>query len=551
MKNKTINLAFLTPLIFIVMYILPLGLRDLWSPDEIRYAEIAREMVSSGNWTVPTFNGLRYFEKPVMGHWMNAFSQVLFGENNFSVRFASVLSSAGAAFCLWLLVSRFITRQLGWVSASIFISLFIVAGIGTYSVLDSIFTLWLTAAFTAFFFAISANNSAARYKDYGLAGLFCGLAFLTKGFLALALPVIVVLPYLLWQKQFLPMLRWGWWVMAIALLICLPWSVAIHLAEPDFWSYFFWIEHIQRFSATNAQHSAPFWYYFAYLPLAMLPWIFVTPTAVRHLATHLNVPLIRYALLWMVIPIVFFSLAKGKIVTYILPSMAPLAILLAVGLNSAYQKQAKGFKWGSMVNATIMALLAVAFLMLSYMGWLPLDDAEYYRPWLAFTAFASWALFACLALRCKTLDAKIGCYTMMPVGLFLLFWAIIPNLSINAKMPATFIEELKPLVTAQTVLVGDHPSTVSALNWYLQRGDVYLVDSKGELTYGLSYPDAVERYIERQKLTEFIQTKQQTSAVLIFMRGLPLAASALPKITLRIERGRFSAFYFAKRGDHH
>ncbi|HEY5714799.1 MAG TPA: phospholipid carrier-dependent glycosyltransferase, partial [Psychromonas sp.] len=212
MQKTTINLAVVTPLIFIAMYILPLGLRDLWSPDEIRYAEIAREMVSSRNWTVPTFNGLRYFEKPVLGYWMNALSQVLLGENNFSVRFASVFSSAGSAFCLLLLVDRFVNRQIAWITVSIFISLFMVAGIGTYSVLDSIFSLWLTAAFTAFFFASAADNSAARYKDYGLAGLFCGLAFLTKGFLALALPVIVVLPFLLWQKQFMSVLRWGWWV---------------------------------------------------------------------------------------------------------------------------------------------------------------------------------------------------------------------------------------------------------------------------------------------------------------------------------------------------
>ncbi|WP_372881368.1 lipid IV(A) 4-amino-4-deoxy-L-arabinosyltransferase [Psychromonas sp.] len=550
MQKLTINLALITPLIFVVMYIIPLGLRDLWSPDEIRYAEIAREMVSSGNWTVPTFNGLRYFEKPVMGHWMNAVSQLLFGENNFSVRAASVFSSAGSALCLWLLVERFITRQMAWISTSIFISLFMVAAIGTYSVLDSMFSLWLTAAFSAFFFAFTADNSAGRYKNYGLAGLFCGLAFLTKGFLALLLPVIVVFPFLLWQKQFTSILRWGWWVIAIALLVCLPWGVAIHLAEPDFWFYFFWVEHIQRFAATNAQHSEPFWYYFAYLPLAILPWLFVAPTAIRHLGKHLNLPLIRYALLWAVIPILFFSLARGKIVTYILPSMVPLAILLAVGLSSAYQKQTRGFKWGSVVNAIVMALIASAFLILYYLGYLPLEQGEHYRPWLAFTAFSFWALFACLAIRTTTLEAKICCYSMMPVGLFLFFWASIPNLSINSKMPAAFIEELKPYVTEKTILLADHPSTMSALNWYLQRNDVYLLNSKGELEYGLSYPDAADRFITQQQLAEFIKTKQNNSTLLIFMRGSALPETQLPGISKRFQRGRFSAYYFAKDTSH-
>lgn len=550
MRKSTINLSLLTPLIFIVIYIVPLGLRDLWSPDEIRYAEIAREMVSNGNWTVPTFNGLRYFEKPIMGHWMNAISQLLLGENNFSTRAASVFSTAGSAGCLLLLVNHFVNRQTAWISVCVFISLFMVICIAGYNILDSMFTLWLTAAFTAFFFAFAAHNSPARYRDYGLTGLFCGLAFLTKGFLALLLPVIVVLPYLLWQKQFLSILRWGWWVMAVTLLTCLPWALAIHAAEPDYWHYFFWVEHIQRFAAKDAQHSAPFWYYFAYLPFTLLPWTFLAPTAIRHLRDHLHSPLIRYLLLWAVLPMLFFSIAQGKIVTYILPSMAPIAILLALGLTTAYEKQAKGFRWGSIVNIIFTAVTAGGFLVLYYTGHLPLESREYYRPWLAFTALIYWALCAFSAIRSNTLEAKISCYSIMPMGFFLLFWAMIPNLSIDSKMPASFIEELKPLVSKQTLLIADYPATMSALNWYLKRDDVYLLEGKGEVKYGLSYPDAADRYIERQNLAQFIQTKQQQADILILLRDLQLFPSELPKITRQFERGRFRALYFAKIGVH-
>ena len=84
-------------LLFVLFVLVPLGLRPMWIPDESRYAEIAREMLESGNWVVPTLLGMHYFEKPVAGYWFTAFSQAVLGENLFASRLPAALATGLSA----------------------------------------------------------------------------------------------------------------------------------------------------------------------------------------------------------------------------------------------------------------------------------------------------------------------------------------------------------------------------------------------------------------------------------------------------------------------
>lgn len=218
---------FLTGFAFILVYLLPLGVRPLFIPDEVRYAEIAREMITRGDWVVPHLNGLDYFEKPILGHWVHAISQLLFGETRFAVRFPSVLSSGLIALLLvWFgnISSRVNTQKtLGPLTALIFLSTLAVAGIGTFAVLDSLLALFLTLTLVVFFQATESEKSSRQEKLWlTIAGVGCGLAFLTKGFLALAIPILVAVPYLLWQKRWRDLLRMAWLPLLVAFLVALP-----------------------------------------------------------------------------------------------------------------------------------------------------------------------------------------------------------------------------------------------------------------------------------------------------------------------------------------
>jgi len=334
--------GFFVLALYLLIYIFALAGRPLFVPDESRYGEIPREMIANGDFVSPRLDGLRYFEKPVLGYWIHAASIRVLGQNRFALRLPSALAVGLSGLIIFFLLrlsgAGREDESLPWLGAAVFFTTFEVMAVGTFTVLDSLLAFFLTACIAAFFLATEAAAGSSRERVFlVLAGIACGLAFLTKGFLALAVPVAAIGPYLLWEKRPRDLLRMAWLPFLVAVLVALPWSLAIHAREPDFWHYFFWVEHVKRFIARDAQHGEPFWFYLAAAPLLFLPWSFVLPAALvgvrRQLAgTGVRPRLLRFALCWFVGPFVFFSAAHGKLLTYILPCFPPFALLLSLSL---------------------------------------------------------------------------------------------------------------------------------------------------------------------------------------------------------------------------
>ncbi|MBU0986284.1 MAG: phospholipid carrier-dependent glycosyltransferase [Proteobacteria bacterium] len=183
-KFKLLILGF-----FLLFYILPLGFRPIFIPDESRYAEISREMIASGDWIVPHLNGLRYFEKPVMGYWLNAISIKMFGENAFAVRFPSAMATGLSAFIIFFLVRWFSNRNfLGSITAVIFLTCFEVYGVGTFNVLDSMLAMFVTASMTSFFSPIIAILSKKKERFFIVVRCFLRACIPYKGFFGVCNP---------------------------------------------------------------------------------------------------------------------------------------------------------------------------------------------------------------------------------------------------------------------------------------------------------------------------------------------------------------------------
>jgi len=480
-------------------------------PDETRYAEISREMLDTGDWIVPKLDGLQYFEKPILGHWLHAISQYLFGQNAFAVRLPSALAVGFSALAIFLLVYHFSGgASIGLSAVATFLTSLEVFAVGTFCVLDSMFSLFITAAMVTFYFAWMEKMSRKKYLFLILSGIFCGLAFLTKGFLAFMLPALIILPFAIWQHKLKYLLTICWIPLITAVLVALPWSVAIYIREADFWRYFIINEHIDRFiHAGRDQHPEPFWFFIPILAGGALPWTPIFPLVVAGLRkTRLKDPFLRFLVCWLIFPFLFFSICRGKLGTYILPCYPPLAILIAIGLLKYLAAGKMQALSRCLRNTAAVLFIIIVALILSYTAIPRLriyDRSEVWKCVIIVIGIITYALLLLLARDTENLQKKLFIWYLGPVLLMFCSHFVWPNRVTHKKAPDEFLLNNSSRIYPDTVIVSDNYLTPSVC-WCYKRTDILLIDRGGELTYGLRCDDSKQRLLNIDQFKKLIDS---------------------------------------------
>lgn len=369
-------LAVLVIAIFVSFF--RLGSVTLFDVDEAVFSEATKEMVQSGNWITPTYNGENRYDKPILFYWLMAVSYKIFGINEFAARFPSAASGFILCLALFFFLRQFSNQKMAFYGViSLALSIYFFA-YSHAAVTDMTLTLFITLSLFSFYLSLEKNR---RYI-YGLY-IFSALAFLTKGLIGIAFPFGIVMVFM-FIKDGLKGIKSIFNPKAFILfaIIALPWYIAqVAINGQEFIQQFFIKHHFRRYTGVISGHKGPIYYFIFTLIIGMFPWIAFLPAGIRNVfkknpesRTH-NSRLNLFAFIWFAFIFVFFSFSTTKLPNYIFPAIPAASILIASGMLQLDDRW-KGYSHGFI--AVVSVFIAIAFIVLKgYLLNFGINDADW------------------------------------------------------------------------------------------------------------------------------------------------------------------------------
>ena len=309
--------------------------RDLWAPDEARFALVAREM-RDGHWIVPFRQGEYYTHKPPLTFWLtNLFSVVTGGEiGSVAPRLPSFLGAIMALWACTQLAARWFSIRAAWMTLLLVPSTFLFWNKGGFGQIDM---LLCGLEMMALYFLFTSNNRYAPGR-LALAYSFMGLGILAKGPVGFVVPLGVYIFATLASGEKFAKPAWHWlWGPLITLAFPGAWLLAAYLqgAPEGFFPELLFKQNVGRLAGEFGGHIRPFYYFLYYFPLDLLPWTFLLPLSWITLKRYPAYDSGRRRLLaWILFVIIFFSLSASKRNLYILIVYPAAAMLIAAATDA-------------------------------------------------------------------------------------------------------------------------------------------------------------------------------------------------------------------------
>jgi len=410
------------------LFFFGLAFFGLIGADEPRYAQVAREMLARHDWITPTLGGKPWLEKPPLYYWQAMLAFSIFGVSDWAARLPSAVDATLMVVVTYLFLRRFrpgfqLDGALMTASA---------AGIIGFARAAST-DMPLAATFTIALLGWYAWYESKSRRFLALFYCFLALGMLAKGPVAPLLAAVIIVIFAAATSDY-RLLGRTLWVPGILLFgaVVLPWHIAVQIKNPEFFRVFILQHNLARFGTNLYHHPEPFWYYVPVTLLGLIPW---TVFVVASLAETIRVwwtarreildserALDVFLVIWVAVPVAFFSLSQSKLPGYIVPALPAGTLLLAEYVRRRVAEGKSPRILQIVLHAITAAAPIVPALMIQYLV------LQHRLPWgkvgaIRFALAAGLAIGIAITLRTRLGLGALRFVTLVPV--LLSIWALL------------------------------------------------------------------------------------------------------------------------------
>ena len=406
----------------VFLFFYGLGQFGLVGADEPRYAQVAREMWARHDWVTPTLGGDAWLEKPPLYYWQAIAAYSLFGVRDWAARWPSAIDASLLVAGVYLFL-RQLRPGFQLDGALMAASVAGIVGFARSASTDTPLAAMFSLAMLCWYVWWETGHKLLLAAFY----VFSALGVLAKGPVAVALAGVVILLFAVAARDVRRVLRTLWPPgMVLFFAVAAPWYAAIQHAHPEFFRVFLLEHNLARFGTNLYHHPQPFWFYLPVALLGLLPWTLFALTSLnevgrawwqeRHLtATHkdaLNV----FLVIWLLVPIVFFSLSQSKLPGYILPAIPAGPLLVVEYVRRHVEAEDRPPQWLIGAHALLAGGLLVPSVLIASLL------LEHRLPWGTVTVLTSAVALGVAIGIGVTLRGRLGLrplyfVTLIPVTL--------------------------------------------------------------------------------------------------------------------------------------
>ncbi|HMH31405.1 MAG TPA: glycosyltransferase family 39 protein [Puia sp.] len=360
----------------VILFIPFLGMVHLFDWDEINFAEASREMLVTHNYSIPQINFQPFWEKPPLFFWLQVLSMKLWGVNEFSSRFPNAICGICTLLVLYRFGKKLFDDQFGLIWALVYAGSLLPHFYFKSGIIDPWFNLFIFLA--VYQFALYSNAEGLRLRKHILlAGLFTGLAVMTKGPVAILVLGLTYGVYMI-ATRFRQFIRPSDFLLFLLIAAGVGgiWFLALWSQGQQHIIWDFIVYQVRLFRTEDADHGGPFFYHFVILLIGCFPATALGILSMRWQKGQKTFPVQfqRWMLILFWVVLILFSIVKTKIVHYSSLCYFPLSFLAAHTFYRLVKGQMKLPGWSKWLEMITGLILAIALCGITFIDRL--------KPWL-------------------------------------------------------------------------------------------------------------------------------------------------------------------------